>query len=165
MIIFLDANVEVNDGWFEPLLSRIASDRSVVAVPRIDYINNYNMTYEELNRTVIFGLGWNLFHYQCVIFAILNKFGHLQMHSNRISNIHSFHRYPLPEREITRNRGDPTAPFRTPAIMGTAIAIDREFFFEIGAFDKKLNFWGGDNSELSLRVRFSTSLSAIFFLQ
>lgn len=64
MIIFLDANVEVNDGWFEPLVSRIASDRSVISVPRIDLINNYNMSYEEFNLTQVYGLGWNLFHYE-----------------------------------------------------------------------------------------------------
>lgn len=60
--------------------------------------------------------------------------------------------FPLPEREIKRNRGDATAPIRSPALLGTAIAVDREFFFEIGAFDKGLEFWGGDDAELSLRV-------------
>lgn len=64
----MDANVEVIDGWFEPLLSRIASDRSVVAVPHIDHINYYNMSYEESNRTVVYGLGWDLFYFECVIF-------------------------------------------------------------------------------------------------
>lgn len=66
--MFLDANVEVNDGWLEPLLSRIASDRSVVAVPRVDHINFYNLTYEEFNRTAIYGIGWNLHHYEYVIY-------------------------------------------------------------------------------------------------
>lgn len=55
---------------------------------------------------------------------------------------------------MTRNRGDPTIPYRTPAIMGMAIAMDREYYHEIGEFDKGLDFWGGENAELSLRVRF-----------
>lgn len=63
-------------------------------------------------------------------------------------------RFPLPEREIKRNRGDATAPYRTPVLLGATIAIDREFFFEIGAFDKELQFYGGDNTDLSLRVSF-----------
>lgn len=70
VIIFLDANVEVNDGWFEPLVSRIASDRSVIPVPRIDLINNYNMSYREFNETKVYGLGWNLFHYEYDILLI-----------------------------------------------------------------------------------------------
>lgn len=36
---------------------------------------------------------------------------------------------------------------------GCAIAIDREFFFEIGTFDMGMSIWGGENTELSLRVR------------
>lgn len=59
----------------------------------------------------------------------------------------------MPEREIKRNGGDATAPYRSPALQGTVIAVDREFFFELGAFDKALEFWGGENAELSLRVR------------
>lgn len=45
-----------------------------------------------------------------------------------------------------------TAPYRTPALIGCAIAIDREFFFEIGSFDIGMDIWGGENTELSLRV-------------
>lgn len=36
--------------------------------------------------------------------------------------------------------------------MGTAVAIDREMFFEIGAFDMGMSIWGGENAELSLRT-------------
>lgn len=62
MIVFMDANVEVNDGWFEPLMSRIVSDRSVIAVPRFDSINDYDMSYKEVsNETQVYGLGWDLF--------------------------------------------------------------------------------------------------------
>lgn len=74
-------------------------------------------------------------------------------------------RYPLPEREITRNRGDLIAPYRTPAILGTVVAIDREFFLEIGSFDKGLDYWGGENVELSFRVRFSFFLLQQFMLE
>lgn len=73
MIVFMDANVEVTDGWFEPLLSRIASDRSVIAVPHIDHINNHNLSYEEFNRTVIYGFGWDLFYNECVILNFFSK--------------------------------------------------------------------------------------------
>lgn len=149
VIIFLDANVEVNDGWFEPLLSRIASDRSVISVPRIDLISNHDLSYVESNQTLVYGLEWDLFHYE---YGIPNTFKQHYPHSFSLASLPD--RYPLPEREITRNHGDATAPYRSPAILGTVIAIDREFFFEIGGFDKGLELWGGDNSELSLRVRF-----------
>lgn len=62
VLIFLDANTESNDGWLEPLLSRIASDRSVVAVPHIDNINISTMAYEPFDEGVTYGLGWNLYY-------------------------------------------------------------------------------------------------------
>lgn len=54
-------------------------------------------------------------------------------------------RFPIPEREMIRNHGDVTAPYRTPAMIGCAIVIDREFFFEIGTFDTDMKIWGGEN--------------------
>lgn len=74
------------------------------------------------------------------------------IHSNKILENDIF-RYPIPKREMIRNHGDVTAPYRTPALIGCAIAIDREFFFEIGTFDMDMSIWGGENTELSLRVR------------
>lgn len=62
VLIFLDADVECNDGWMEPLLSRIASDRSVIATPHIDRIDSYTMAYLEMNENSTFGFGWNLYH-------------------------------------------------------------------------------------------------------
>ena len=44
--------------------------------------------------------------------------------------------------------------FRSPMTIGAAYAIDRRFFQEIGEFDEGMEFWGGDNFDLSLRVGF-----------
>lgn len=38
MIAFLDAHVECNDGWLEPLLAAVAEDRTVLATPVGDFI-------------------------------------------------------------------------------------------------------------------------------
>lgn len=62
MLAFLDGNTESNDGWLEPLLSRIASDRSVIAVPHVDNINFTNMAYEHFDEGIMYGLGWNLYY-------------------------------------------------------------------------------------------------------
>ncbi|XP_031617135.1 polypeptide N-acetylgalactosaminyltransferase 1-like [Contarinia nasturtii] len=124
VLIFMDGNTEVNDGWMEPLLSRIASDRSVIVLPQLDNIFTTSMAYKVFHEGPIYGIGWNL-HYE-----IFRK----------------------PEREIIRNRGDESAPYRTPVLIGCAMAIDREFFFEIGAFDTEMNIYGGESAELSLRT-------------
>lgn len=62
MLAFLDGNTESNDGWVEPLLSRIASDRSVIAIPHVDNINFTNMAYEHFDEGLMYGLGWNLYY-------------------------------------------------------------------------------------------------------
>lgn len=56
----MDGNTESNDGWMEPLLSRIASDRSVIVIPRVDNLNFTTMAYEEIHDVSIYGFGWNL---------------------------------------------------------------------------------------------------------
>lgn len=37
-------------------------------------------------------------------------------------------------------------------MAGGIFAIDRQYFNEIGRYDKDMNLWGGENLELSLRV-------------
>lgn len=67
VLAFLDGNTESNDGWLEPLLSRIASDRSVVAIPHIDSINLTNMAYEPFDEGLMYGLGWNMYYMTYVL--------------------------------------------------------------------------------------------------
>lgn len=59
VLIFLDAHMECNAGWLEPLLTRIASDRSVVAVPALDIISSDNLGYVAINPGIN-GFYWSL---------------------------------------------------------------------------------------------------------
>lgn len=43
-------------------------------------------------------------------------------------------------------------PFFTPTLVGCAIAVDKDYFFDIGAFDEGLRIWGGENIEIGFRV-------------
>lgn len=58
----------------------------------------------------------------------------------------------IPQRELIRRKYDRTAPLRTPTHIGCAFSIDREFFFEIGSYDEKMDIWGSENLEMALRV-------------
>ncbi|XP_031629645.1 polypeptide N-acetylgalactosaminyltransferase 13-like [Contarinia nasturtii] len=123
ILIFLDAHIECTDGWLPPILSRIAWNRSVVAVPLIDDIGVEDMKYTAL-AVDMNGLHWSLI----------------------------FDWSPLPQREIIRTKYDRTAPIRTPTHIGCAFAMDREFFFEIGSYDEGMDIWGTENLELAVRT-------------
>ena len=50
--------------------------------------------------------------------------------------------------------------YRSPVTVGTIFAIQRKFFFEVGAFDDEMQGWGGENLDLPIRV--STKLPWVF---
>ncbi|KAG4067445.1 hypothetical protein HA402_009682 [Bradysia odoriphaga] len=126
VLTFLDAHVECNEGWLQPLLSRIANDRSVIVVPLIDTISSADFSYQYGKTITVTGFRWTL--------------------------IYNWYAYAVPDRELVRTHNDVTATIQTPTMIGCGFAIDREFFFEVGAFDEGMDIWGSENMEISLRV-------------
>jgi predicted glycosyltransferase involved in capsule biosynthesis len=45
------------------------------------------------------------------------------------------------------------ADFRAPTHAGGLFAIDRNYFLKIGGYDPGLLVWGGENFELSFKVK------------
>ncbi|KAL7986857.1 hypothetical protein Chor_013140 [Crotalus horridus] len=57
------------------------------------------------------------------------------------------------------DRGDESAPIRTPAMIGCSFVVDREYFGGIGLLDPGMEVYGGENIELGMRV---SSVSLVF---
>ncbi|XP_054351231.1 inactive polypeptide N-acetylgalactosaminyltransferase-like protein 5 isoform X2 [Pongo pygmaeus] len=122
VLVFLDSHCEVNREWLEPLLHAIAKDPKMVVCPLIDVIDDRTLEYKP--SPVVRGtFDWNL--------------------QFKWDNVFSY--------EMDGPEG-PTKPIRSPAMSGGIFAIRRHYFNEIGQYDKDMDFWGGENLELSLRI-------------
>ncbi|XP_041479152.1 polypeptide N-acetylgalactosaminyltransferase 4-like isoform X1 [Lytechinus variegatus] len=119
---FLDSHVEVNIGWLEPLLARLASDRTIAAVPVVDEINkdtfNYKIVPDPLQRG---GFNWR-FEY---------RWKTVPNYDERPSKV---------------------SPIKTPTMPGGLLTMDRAFFLKLGGFDPGMEVWGGENLEASLKI-------------
>lgn len=123
-LTFLDAHCECTEGWLPPLLARVAADRRNVPSPTIDIINDRTFELQPITQ---------------------EKYGGFSSHF-------VFAWEDVPEREWRRLGAERTAALRQPTMAGGLFAIDREFFYEMGAYDEGMQIWGGENMELSLRV-------------
>lgn len=53
---------------------------------------------------------------------------------------------------------------RSPTHAGGLFAMDRNYFLELGAYDPGLLIWGGENFELSFKVKFINYNSLFMFI-
>ncbi|XP_046343077.1 N-acetylgalactosaminyltransferase 7-like isoform X1 [Haliotis rufescens] len=125
VILFLDAHCECNRNWLVPLLTRIRHDRTVMAVPIVD------------------GIDWNNFRYHPVYTTNHHRgifeWGFLYKESQ------------VPQKELSK-RAYNSEPYKSPTHAGGLFAMDRKYFFEIGAYDPGMQIWGGENFELSFKI-------------
>ncbi|KAK8765461.1 LOW QUALITY PROTEIN: polypeptide N-acetylgalactosaminyltransferase 13-like [Amblyomma americanum] len=124
VITFLDAHCECTQHWLEPLLARIAEDRTRVVCPVIDVISDETFEYISASDMTWGGFNWKL----------------------------NFRWYRVPQREVDRRGGDRTLPIRTPTMAGGLFSIDKDYFNELGKYDEGMDIWGGENLELSFRI-------------
>ncbi|XP_032955041.1 inactive polypeptide N-acetylgalactosaminyltransferase-like protein 5 isoform X2 [Rhinolophus ferrumequinum] len=122
VLVFLDSHCEVNKVWLEPLLAAIREDHRMVVCPLIDVIDYMTLEYQP-SPVVRGAFNW-----------------YLQF---KWDNVFSY--------EVEGPEG-PTRPIRSPVMAGGIFAMKRHYFNELGQYDKGMNFWGGENLELSLRI-------------
>jgi polypeptide N-acetylgalactosaminyltransferase len=69
ILLFLDAHVEVSIGWLEPLVIRVAENRTRVVAPIIDVISDDTFEYITASDTTWGGFNWHLnFRFFVLIF-------------------------------------------------------------------------------------------------
>ena len=125
VIVFLDAHCEVNHVWLEPLVARIKESRTAVLCPVIDSISSRAMSYTGGASGVnsVGSFWWGL-HFTWMA---------------------------VPAREKMRRKSI-IDPVRSPTMAGGLLAIEKNFFFELGGYDTGMEIWGGENLEMSFRT-------------
>ncbi|XP_069051154.1 polypeptide N-acetylgalactosaminyltransferase 15 [Lepisosteus oculatus] len=123
VLVFMDSHCECHKGWLEPLLDRIAGDRNLVVSPVMDIIDWKTFQYYPSADLQRGVFDWKL----------------------------DFHWEPLP-RNMLKKQKSPVHPVRSPALAGGVLAIERNFFQRIGAYDPGMALQGAENVELSIRV-------------
>ncbi|MPC93108.1 Polypeptide N-acetylgalactosaminyltransferase 13 [Portunus trituberculatus] len=98
VLTFLDAHCEATAGWLEPLLSRIAEDRTRVVCPIIDIIHEDTFQYVRS-----FELHWGAFNW----------------------NLH-FRWYTLGQHELEGRKRDITEAYRWVACVATGGRKERK---------------------------------------
>ncbi|XP_070490427.1 putative polypeptide N-acetylgalactosaminyltransferase 9 [Chironomus tepperi] len=123
ILVFLDSHIECTNGWLEPLVDRIANNKTSIAVPVIEQINDETFELQPRDRShfvSLGGFGWNL------------QFRWFYMKST--------------------DRKHPEAPISSPTLAGGLFAISADFFKHVGMYDPGLELWGGENLELSFKT-------------
>ena len=123
VLYFADGHTESNTGWLEPLLSRISENRKVLVVPNVDPIQWSSLAYLRTSNRYVGAMDWNLIYF--------------------------YKRYPKHMQDLIIRDTDPVP---NPVMVGCAHAVDRNFFFETGAYDETMEIWGGENIEHSFRL-------------
>uniref|UniRef100_A0A4W4E688 Polypeptide N-acetylgalactosaminyltransferase n=1 Tax=Electrophorus electricus TaxID=8005 RepID=A0A4W4E688_ELEEL len=117
VLTFLDSHCECNEHWLEPLLERVAEDRTRVVSPIIDVINMDNFQYVGASADLKGGFDWNL----------VFKWDYMTLEQRRA------------------RQGNPIAPIKTPMIAGGLFVMDKSYFEELGKYDMMMDVWGGEN--------------------
>ena len=125
VITYLDSHCECTEGWLEPLLDRIARNKTNVVCPVIDVIDDDTLEYHyrDSGGVNVGGFDWNL----------------------------QFNWHAVPEHEKSRHSHTAEA-VRSPTMAGGLFSIDKEFFERLGTYDSGFDFWGGENLELSFKT-------------
>lgn len=125
MLVFFDSHIECFPGWFEPLADRIATDPNVTVFPSIEVIDAYTFRVGANHNVDTLGyFRWRDLTFQ---WAALTE-----------------------EHKATRK--SPADPIKSPTMPGGLFAIGRKFFTQLGTYDPGLQYWGGENIEISFKA-------------
>ncbi|XP_054088381.1 putative polypeptide N-acetylgalactosaminyltransferase 13 [Zeugodacus cucurbitae] len=170
-LLFLDSHCEVNVGWLEPLLERLAIG-AVAVSPVLDSINAESLEYAASSKNLMGGFDWNLhFHWIPRTQSTQSQpqrrdqynqqqqqqqqkqpaFGELSSETAYLQQF-SWARRRFSEARIRRDTNSAATAFKSPTFAGGIFMISREWFFKLNGFNPLLETWGGESIEFSIKL-------------
>ncbi|XP_076438477.1 polypeptide N-acetylgalactosaminyltransferase 5-like [Babylonia areolata] len=124
VLVFLDSHIECFPGWAEPLLDRVVKHPGAVPYPDIEiiYDDTFRVGFTNPGARAVFRWKDLTFQWEFV---------------------------PDYEKARRKNMAD---LIRSPTMPGGLFAISRQFFDRLGTYDPGLEYWGGENIELSFKA-------------
>ncbi|KAK7486208.1 hypothetical protein BaRGS_00022531 [Batillaria attramentaria] len=124
LLVFFDSHIECFPGWYEPIADRIASNPNITVYPSIEVIDAETFAVVANHQVGMVGtFRWRDLTFQW--YAV------------------------TPEMRQTTSFAQ---PLRSPTMPGGLFAIDRDFFTYLGTYDAGLDYWGGENIEISFKA-------------
>ncbi|XP_050316764.1 putative polypeptide N-acetylgalactosaminyltransferase 13 [Bactrocera neohumeralis] len=167
-LLFLDSHCEVNVGWLEPLLERLAIGAAAVS-PVLDSINAESLEYTASSKNLMGGFDWNLhFHWiprpqstqsqpqrrdqynqqpqqqRAFVESLNEQTAYLQQFSWAHSRFGAA--------RLRRDTNTAATAFKSPTFAGGIFMISREWFFKLNGFNPLLETWGGESIEFSIKL-------------
>ncbi|EDQ87218.1 uncharacterized protein MONBRDRAFT_27397 [Monosiga brevicollis MX1] len=122
VLLFLDSHCEANLNWLEPIMALITEDRRTVVTPVIDSIDHHTMEYSKATQDV----------------PAVGTFDWTMDFNWKAG--------------VRRAGADATDPVDSPTMAGGLFAMEKNYFYELGSYDEKMDGWGGENLEMSFRI-------------
>jgi polypeptide N-acetylgalactosaminyltransferase len=123
VFVVLDSHIEVQEGWLEPMLFRIGQDRRVVVMPQIDSHNQETLGFNHGGIGCALGFLWTMVEHSIEI-----------------------------QKKDQAAMKSPIDYSPSPTHAGGLFASNREYFWELGGYDREFGFWGAENLEYSFRI-------------
>lgn len=122
VVIFLDSHIECFPGWIEPLLEPIHNDSRTVTYPTIEYINPRSFSVGMSKAARLVGG------------LTLNSLTFNWLYDRKLNGTSQGSNWP------------------SPTMPGGLYAVSRDWFAKLGKYDDGLDFWGGENLEMSFKT-------------
>lgn len=120
-LVFMDAHIEVTNGWLEPLIDPLARNHNASTIPVVDGLDPQTLEYkynDNPDTYMVGGFDWNLIY----------KWK------------------DIPDWEMKR-RNNSCEPIKTPTMLGAFFVIRKDYFELLGMYDPEYEIWGAENLE------------------